>query len=425
MLFFLRGEEFEEKDQESRSSEEFAFYAWIIRLSVTLFIGCGSMWPPDIAWGQAGLYAKPWFTYGEEFDDNVFNNTDGRQSDVVTRFTPGLEFGYRSEPFTLLGSYDFDAEIFAKKTKLTQAQARQHGSLRFEYKPSRLWTLGLVGEYVETERPEDLNATTGIVGERGRSRGYQLNPSIIYHFDAVTAGTSRYSLVRNERPSGGAIEDVGASSNTHNDEHSAEFAIARTLTSRDKGALTYNFRHFVATGIASSELKNGASVSSSSHVFTLGWIRQISSLITLSLRGGPRISRDDVAPEVEGSLARRFQHGEIMFTYARTQNIAVGKSGPVETESYLGAVSYQPLSRLTIRANPAYYINDGEGSRTKVYRLDLNATYVINLWLSVQASYRFSYEQESGRLRSSSSSGDRYRNVIFLELTIAPQYRLW
>lgn len=91
----------------------------------------------NLAWGQAGVYAKPWIAYGKEFDDNVFNDATGRKSDVVTRFTPGLEFGYRSEPFTLLGRYDFDAEIFAKNTKLTQAQARQRGGIQFDYKPTR------------------------------------------------------------------------------------------------------------------------------------------------------------------------------------------------------------------------------------------------------------------------------------------------
>lgn len=87
-----------------------------------------------------------------------------------------------------------------------------------------------------------------------------------------------------------------------------------------------------------------------------------------------------------------------MFTYGRTQNIAVGRSDPVETESYLGAARYQLLLHLTMCANPAYYVNDGENSKTKVYRLDLNAAYVFNQWLSLRGSYRFSYERESGHV---------------------------
>lgn len=425
MIFFSEKKRNREGSLKAIDKETFSFGEWMTCFSLAVLVGLSSLCLPETVWGQAGVYAKPWLAYGEEFDDNVFNDAEDRQSDVVTRFTPGIEFGYRSEPFTLLGSYDFDAEIFAKNTKLTQAQARQRGGLRFEYKPSRLWTLGFVGEYVETERPEDLNATTGISGERSRSRGYQFSPTFAYHFDALTTATSRYSFTRNERPQRSILGDVEENFETRNDEHSAEFGIDRTLTSRDKGTFSYNFRHFVTNGLPLGEVTGDTGDSSSSHVLALGWVRQMSSLLTLSLRGGPRMSKDDIAPEVEGSLARRFQRGEIMFTYARTQNIAVGRSGPVETESYLGTATYELLPRLTIRANPAYYINDGESSKTKVYRLDLNAAYVINPWLSLRGSYRFSYERESGRFRSSSNNGDRYRNVVFLELTVAPQYRLW
>jgi hypothetical protein len=391
-------------------------------LMMLLLALLGTVWRPDAAWGQAGVYAKPWIAYGEEFDDNVFNDTAQRKNDVVMRFTPGIEFGYRSEPFTLLGSYDFDAEIFAKNTQLTQAQARQRGGLRFEYKPTRLWTLGFVSEYLETERPEDLNTTTGITGERGRSRGYHFDPTFTYHFNALTTATARYSFSRNERPQG--VVGVVDTTDTRNDEHSAELELARAITSRDKGTISYGFRHFVTNGAPSDELNSDTNDKSSSHILSLGWIRQLSSVLTLSLRGGPRISKGDVEPEVEGSLSRRFQRGEMMFTYGRTQNIAVGRSGPVETESYLGTASYQVLPRLTVRANPAYYVNDGENSKTKVYRLDLNAAYAINSWLSLQGSYRFSYERESSHA-SSSNRGDRYRNVVFVELTAAPQYRLW
>jgi hypothetical protein len=381
-------------------------------------------WSPGLSWGQAGVYAKPWIAYGEEFDDNVFNTTTRRESDVVTRVTPGLEFGYRSEPFTLLGSYDFDAEIFSKNTKLTEAQARQRGGLRFEYKPTRLWTFGFIGEYLESERPEDLNAATGISGVRSHSRGYHFDPSLLYHFDALTTMTARYTFARNERLQGPIGEAVGGTIDARNDEHSVELELARAITSRDQAAVSYGFRHFLADSALPEELSSDLHDSSSSQVLSLGWVRRLSSVLTLNVRGGPRFGRGDVAPEVEGSLSGRFPHGEMMFTYGRTQNIAVGRSGPVETESYLGSASYHLLPHLTIRINPGYYENTGERSKTKVYRLDLHAAYVINPWLSLQGSYRLSYESESSR--SGLSGGeDRYRNVVFLELTTAPQYRLW
>lgn len=382
-------------------------------------------WFPTPVWAQAGDYVKPWIAYGEEFDDNVLNSTQSRQSDVVTRVTSGVELGYRSEPFTLLGSYDFSSEIFAQHPRLTQAQARQHGGLRFGYRPTRLWTLGFVGDYIESERPQDLNTTTGIGGERGRSRGYELAPELIYRINPLTTAIARYGFSHNERPQGVTVGVSGLTSNAENDRHDAEFALARELTSRDKGLLAYGFRHFTTGGTLLSNQARRFDDSLSSQVLSLGWTRELSSLMMLNLRGGPRFSRGEAAPEVEGSLSRRFHHGEAMFTYGRTQNIAVGRSGPVETESYLGSINYQVLPRFLVRANPGYHINEGENFTTKVYRLDLNASYAISPWLLLQGQYRFSFERESGRLPGSSGRGDRLRNVVFVELTVAPQYRLW
>jgi hypothetical protein len=214
-------------------------------------------------------------------------------------------------------------------------------------------------------------------------------------------------------------------SDARNDEHTMELELERELTSREKGSVAYGFRHFVTNGVRFDDPSSVASKTSSSHLLSLGWVRQLSSLTTLSLRGGPRFSSREVDPEVEGSLARRFQRGEIMFTYGRTQNIAVGRSGPVETESYLGSLSYQLFPRLMVYVNPAYYINESEQVKTKVYRFDLEARYAIHQWLSVQGSYRFSFERQGGHSLGSSSRGDRYRNVVFIEFTFAPEYRLW
>jgi hypothetical protein len=212
---------------------------------------------------------------------------------------------------------------------------------------------------------------------------------------------------------------------TRNDEHEAGIVFERDLTSKDKGSLTYGFRHFISDGAQLAGLSGGGNETSSSHLFSLGWVRELSALTTLSLRGGPRFSSGDVAPEVEGALTRRFHRGEATFTYGRTQNIAVGRSGPVETESYLGNLSYQFLSRFTLRATPAYYINDNEDTKTKVYRLDLSGVYSINPWLSLQGIYRFSFERENGQVLRSTNREDRYRNIVFVELTAAPEYRLW
>ena len=69
---------------------------------------------PAAALAQTGGSSLPSFTLAEEFDDNVFVSTTDPKSDFITRFTPGLQLGYRSAPLTLLVSGSIDAEIYAE-----------------------------------------------------------------------------------------------------------------------------------------------------------------------------------------------------------------------------------------------------------------------------------------------------------------------
>lgn len=407
------------------SQEKLLIYQAIYRLWVFFCLCSSTLVQPTATWGQVGVYAKPWIAYGEEFDDNIFNSTQSRKSDIITRFTPGIEFGYRSEPFTLLASYDFAAEIFAKNTNLTQAQARQRGGLRFEYKPSRVWTIGFVGEYLETERPQDLNVTTGIGGERARSHGYSFLPSFTYRFNPLTSTLARYTFSRHESAPDIIVDEIASAHGVRNDEHEARIVFERHLTGKDKGNLTYGFRRFISEGAQVADLFGGDRETSASHFFALGWVRELSTLTTVSLQGGPRFRSEEVSPEVEGVLTHRFKRGDASFAYGRTQNIAVGRSGPVETESYLGSLGYQFLPHFTLRAHPAYYLNDGEDTKTKIYRLDLSGVYSLKPWLSLRGIYSFSFERERGQGSRSTNRGDRYRNVVFIELTATPAYRLW
>ena len=91
-----------------------ALIAWVVLASVIAGI-------PAAALAQTGWVILPSFSLAEEFDDNVFVSTTDPKSDFITRFTPGLQLGYRSVPFTLLASGSIDAEIYANNSELSDA----------------------------------------------------------------------------------------------------------------------------------------------------------------------------------------------------------------------------------------------------------------------------------------------------------------
>src|SRR6266545_2672982 len=103
---------------------------------------------PAAARAQTGWVVLPSFTLAEEFDDNVFVSTTDPQSDFITRMTPGLQLGYRSEPFRLL-------------------------------------TVSLNVTYFETNTPSELVPTTGLQLARIRATQLAIIPAATYQITSV------------------------------------------------------------------------------------------------------------------------------------------------------------------------------------------------------------------------------------------------
>src|SRR5262249_11160657 len=103
-----------------------------------------------------GYYLIPSFRLTEEFDSNIFATSTNRQWDFITRFSPGLTGGYRSEPFTLLVNAGFDAAIYARNPDLDDATQGWHVGLDSVFRPIRPLAFGLTVSYIKTETPSTL-----------------------------------------------------------------------------------------------------------------------------------------------------------------------------------------------------------------------------------------------------------------------------
>ncbi len=344
----------------------------------------------------------------EEFDDNIFATSEQRQWDFISRFSPGLAGGYRSEPFTLLVSGGFDAEVFARHPELNDATSGWHVGLDALYLPIRPLAFGLTFAYIETKTLSTLPLAVGIaptviapatVLEFGRKRATFLTaaPSAAYQFTPLTYATSTYTYLHD------TIED-GVSTTVH----SPALRLSHQLTSLDTVTLGYRVAIYEFEG----------SDTTTSHIPTVGWTRLLTPQTKLILEGGPRFSDGDVGPEVSARLEQDFRLAKLALGYARSQGFILGQPGIVTTETYLGSITVEPIKSLLVSVAPTITkISGAQTLDTTFYELVATASYPILRWLTARATYRFGYQEQLG-------AGDILRNVFSVSLEATYPYRV-
>ncbi len=342
---------------------------------------------PALAEAQAGWYVTPSFTLTEEYDDNVFGVPTNKRSDFITRFTPGLTAGYRSEPLTLLGSYSLGAEVFANNTDLNGVNRHQAG-LESRYLPTPLTTLALNATYREIESTTQFIATepeTRVpILELGRRRSSLIEaaPSVAHQFTPLTSGDASYAYARSD-VSGGFVDTT----------HQGRLRLIRQLTPLDQGTVTYRIRQF----------ESNRAESITSHAATLGWRRQFTPNTVLSLEAGPRFSNGDVGAEAAASLEHRFQQATLTLAYSRTETIAVGRSGAVTADTGSGSLRFEPFkaTHVALVASVARLSDDNDSTFRDVtlYRAGATATYALTKWLTLRGSYGFSLQEADETIR--------------------------
>jgi hypothetical protein len=355
---------------------------------------------PTAAWAQAGYYLTPSFSFSEEFDDNVFVTSTNKRADLVTRFTPGIELGYRSEPFTLLARSSFDAEIFADNSQLNAAAARKRAGLKLKYLPYRLLTLDLDVSYIETTTPTGLLGTAGLQFARTNATELVAAPAAAYQFTPSDSGRLGYSFTR-DTIEGGPTDFT----------HRIEPSFAHQFTPLDTGVLHYRGSVF--------ETERARTVTS--HAPMVAWVRQLTPVTHLTLRGGPRFDDDgSVQPEVYARLDHTVRFARLGLEYVRTNGVLLGHPGPVEIESVSGLVELEPLKLLTVKVEPTYSrVFGGVLERTpttRAYGIAASAAYPIASWLAARLAYRFSFQEQAGP--------DINHNLVTLSLDAAYPIRL-
>lgn len=371
-----------------------------------------------------GWYVVPSFSLTGEYDSNVFGTGSPETDDVIGRVTPGIAFGYQSQPLTLWARYAFGAEVFADNSDLNGIN-RQRAGLEFRYLPNPRLTLGLVAAYNESEdpngllQPVDVPAPTAPVAGappppgtppplpsvevgRQKTKQYLVSPAVSYRIAPGTTLDGVYTFTRS---------DVEGSPTDN--EHEARVSVSRELTRLDTVSAAYTFRYF--------DPEEDDSLSS--HAITLGYRRKLTEATEASIEAGPRIDDDgEVGAEVRAGLTHRFTptiSGSL--GYSRTQNIVSGRSGAQTVDSVSGDLTWQALRELLVTVGPrfSYFSADDDATGdTRYFAVAVRGVYRITQWLSARVEYFFTYQDEE-------QAADIERHVFSLSLDFTYPIRVY
>ncbi len=335
---------------------------------------------PSSSWAQAkaaGWYVTPTVSLTEQFDDNIFLRSSKQESDFITRVTPGFKAGYESTPLTLLGNFSFDSEVFAEHPELDGAANGKQVGLVTSYLPTQRLTLGFNAGFVETQTPGTLNTQTGIESGRARATSVTASPTVAYRLTPLTTGNVSYSYTTSEVANG--LTTVG---------HQAQLGLARQMTPVDTGTVAYGL----------SVIESDGTPPTTSHTLTAGWSHRFSERTGVSLRAGPRYTEGAINPEIDAQLSHRWQTVQLALNYYISQSTLAGQAGTVTAQGVTASLSAELLQSLTAAVAPSVRQTSSEHGQISqdvtVYGVDASLSYRLTRWLTANAAYHFTLQQQ-------------------------------
>jgi hypothetical protein len=320
----------------------------------------------DMARAQV-VRISPLFGISQMYDSNVFFTSVDRQTDFVTRMTPGLESEYRSDVMALVGRYTRDIERYADHPDLTSMNSREHATFDSTYRPTRRLTVTAGAELSRTQTPGELNGETGLTFTRAAARRISARSSIVRQFGRITAARMEYTFTGDHLADSAGIRG-----------HIAALGTEHHLSSRDTVIAGYRVHQFLfgASGVGAT--------SATSHALALGWRRAVTRQASLSIDAGPQVTNGTPAAEISASVRYRIRPVDLSLTYGRRQTTIIGLTGIARTQSLTASAGWNLLRQsLRVQVSPALHQSAHPLLRADVYRLGVEVDRRITDGLSV------------------------------------------
>jgi hypothetical protein len=153
-------------------------------------------------------------------------------------------------------------------------------------------------------------------------------------------------------------------------------------------------------------------------VVTLCDTHAFSESTSATVLAGPRYTDGSTDLEFLALLRQTFAQGEYSVNYSRTQTVAIGLAGIVETESVGASVLYSPEPFLEFRVLPTYAKSTRANLDADVYRMDFEVVNRQNRYWSIIGAYQFSLQR--GALDAPRNDDKVVRNVVLLGVAFTP-----
>jgi hypothetical protein len=314
--------------------------------------------------GQAALKVAPSVAYTTVFDDNVFVTPDRAEGDVIARLTSGVDMQYERPLMTMTGHYHFDAERFSDHPSLNTVNGRQDAAVDVRSRQFRNVIFGTDATMTATNTPSELNTVSGLAVGRARAARVVAHPSLTWESDPNTSFRLSYSYAFDRLEAGPRAHTQGAG-----------FAMERRRSARQKFAVTYTAERF-AFDQAPPIL---------SHVSTLG-LETSGRSSSVNVAAGVRLTDSRLSPELSLAARRALRRGELSLGYARTRTTVVGVFGALDTQSLVGAATYDAGRGLRLQAAPGISALTVEDRQAYVFRVALEASVPIGRALALVAA---------------------------------------
>lgn len=354
------------------------------------------------------VYIMPWIAAGVVYDDNVLFARKGReQGDAFLRVTPGLQASYQSAPFTIVGSYRFDSEVYNKLDELNSAQQRQFGTIETRWRPSTSWTVDNILGYAQTNTPYELNILTSAQTARFRTDRYFVSPSAEYRIDSLTKLNGQYAYSKD------IFSEVELNSNIFN------LSADRKVGSHDTLGPAYVGRYFTFDESAGSVI--GTPSSFQSHAILLSWGHDFSTDTRLEMRAGPRLENGHLGdrPEAFVTFRQHIPRGEVSLNYISAVTTIIGSVGATRLESVNMRASHELVKSFTVTVSPAVSWIKNSAFDSTIYTAYLEGAYQFNKYVTAKGSAYFTYQDGNFQPTGGGTITDNViisRNVFWLRL---------
>jgi hypothetical protein len=406
--------------------------AWVVQLSIVAVL----LFSAAESFGQI-LTLTPSLSLSERYDDNIFQDSTGEETDYITIVSPGIQLQYQPSSETRLDlNYYANFEFFARNTE--QNQISQRGTLRFNSPISRLFSIAVNDTLFITEDPVErvieIDEVTGLRPTSQESREQTIRNRAIATLDVLLTARSTLSLLFNS-----LIEDVEDPDEVDEFRYTVGVELGYLTHVRRNSRLrlfydvtfhTFSENAPVAPGTEESDFQV--------HTINVGYRHDFSPTLSGDVAAGYAFTASEDS-ELDGDtgfvanlgLTKALRTGEIAFRYRRTFTSGHGEAGVVLADVFTVAASSGLTPKITasLSSNLSFFnFQQREEDDRTFLTIRPNLIYQMLRFWGLSLAYDFSLtdydlSDRADRIEHRLSFASQFTVRESLFLTLAYRYR--